>query len=106
MSRKSYLENNENIIEGFTKAIQKGLDYTFSHSDEQLAEIIADYFPDTSKNDLIKTIKRYREADSWYFTTYITEEGFNRVQNIIKNSNKLEKEAPYDKLINNKYSKK
>ena len=106
MARKSYLESNTEIIEGFAKAIQKGLDYTFSHTDEQLAELITDYFPDTSKNDLTETIKRYREADSWYSTTYITEEGFDRVQDIMENSDKLEKEAPYDKLVNNEYNKK
>ena len=104
MARLSYLESNEDIIEGFAKAIQKGLDYTFSHTDEELAEIITDYFPDTSKNDLTETIKRYREVDSWYSTTYITEEGFNRVQDIMENSDKLDKEAPYDKLVNNKYN--
>ena len=106
MTRKSYLENNKDIIEGFNKAIQKGLDYTFNHTDKELAEIITDYFPDTSLNDLTETIKRYREADSWYSTTYITEEGFNRVQDIMDNSGKLEKKAPYDKLVNNEYNKK
>ena len=106
MTRKSYLENNKDIIEGFNIAIQKGLDYTFNHTDKELAEIITNYFPDTSLNDLTETIKRYREADSWYKTTYITEEGFNRVQDIMDNSDKLEKKVPYDKLVNNEYSKK
>ncbi len=106
MAKKSYLENNENVIEGFTKAIQKGLDYTFSHTDEEIAEVIEDYFPDTSLNDLTEVIKRYRENDSWYKTTYITEDGFNRIQDIMKNSNKLEKEVDYNILVNNKYNKK
>ena len=106
MTRKSYLENNKDIIEGFNKAIQKGLDYTFNHTDKELAEIITDYFPDTSLNDLTETIKRYRKADSWYSTTYITEEGFNRVQDIMDNSDKLEKKVPYEKLVNNGYNKK
>ena len=73
---------------------------------EELAEILGDYFPDTTKNDLTETIKRYREADSWYKTTYITKKGFDRVQDIMKNSNKLEKKVPYNKLVITKYSKK
>ena len=40
------------------------------------------------------------------YTTYMTEEGFDRVQDIMDNSDKLEKKAPYDKLINNEYNKK
>lgn len=106
MTKKSYLDKNEDVIKGFTEAIQKGLDYTFSHTDKEIAEVIKDYFPDTSLNDLTEVIKRYRENDSWYETTYITEDGFNRVQDIMKNSNKLEKEADYNTLVNNKYSNK
>lgn len=106
MTKKSYLENNKDIIEGFTKAIQKGLDYVFTHSDKEVAEVITSYFPDTSMNDLTEVIKRYRDADSWYKTTYITKEGFDRVQDIMDNSGKLDKKAPYDKLINNEYNKK
>ena len=106
MTKKSYLNDNKDIIEGFTKAIQKGLDYVFTHSDKEVAEVITSYFHDTSLNDLTEVIKRYRYADSWYRTTYITEEGLNRVQDIMNNSGKLEKKAPYDKLVNNKYNKK
>ena len=106
MTKKSYLEDNKEIIQGFTKAIQKGLDYVFTHSDKEVAEVITSYFPDTSMNDLTEVIKRYRDADSWYRTTYITEEGFDRVQDIMDNSDKLEKVAPYDKLVNNEYNKK
>lgn len=106
MTKKSYLESNKDVIKGFTKAIQKGLDYTYSHTDSELAELITDYFPDTSKNDLTEVIKRYRDNDSWYKTTYITEEGFERVQDIIKYSGELEEPASYKDLVNNEYSKK
>ena len=106
MTKKSYLEDNKEIIQGFTKAIQKGLDYVFTHTDKEVAEVITSYFPDTSMNDLTEVIKRYRDADSWYSTTYITEEGFDRVQDIMDNSGKLDKKAPYDKLVNNEYNKK
>jgi len=106
MTKKSYLESNKDVIKGFTKAIQKGLDYTYSHTDSELAELITDYFPDTSKNDLTEVIKRYRDNDSWYKTTYISEEGFERVQDIIKYSGELEEPASYKDLVNNEYSKK
>ena len=106
MTKKSYLEDNKDVLEGFTKAIQKGLDYVFTHSDKEVAEVITNHFPDTSLNDLTETIKRYRDADSWYRTTYITKEGFDRVQDIMDNSNKLEKKASYNKLVNNEYNKK
>ena len=105
-TRKSYLEKNNDIIKKFNKAIQKGLDYTFNHSDLDVANAITNHFPDTSIEDLEEVIKRYRENDSWYSTTFITEEGFNRVQDIMKNAGKLDKAVSFNKLVNNNFSKK
>ena len=104
-AKKSYIENNPDVIEGFTKAIQKGLDYVHNHNSKEIAEIILDYFPDISKNDLEIIIDRYKGIDSWFTTTYITEENFNHIQEIAENAGQLDKRAPFDKLVNNTYSK-
>lgn len=105
-AKKSYIENNPKVIEGFTKAIQKGLDFTYSNSDEEIAKTIAPYFPDTSISDLTKIVKRYRENDSWFKTTYIEEDAFNHIQDIMESAGELNKRASYSDLVTNKYSKK
>lgn len=105
-ARKSYIEENPDVIEGFTNAIQKGLDYVYNHTDLEIAEIILDYFPDTSLNDLEEIVKRYRSIDSWFKTTYIEEENFNHIQKIMESASELDKEAPFSELVNNTYSKK
>ena len=104
-AKKSYIESNPDVIEGFTKAIQKGLDYVHSHDSKDIAEVILDYFPDISKNDLKTIIDRYKNIDSWFTTTYITEENFNHIQEIAESAGQLDKRAPFDKLVNNSYSK-
>lgn len=104
-AKKSYIENNPDVIEGFTNAIQKGLDYVHNHDSKDIAEIILDYFPDISKNDLETIIDRYKNIDSWFTTTYITEENFNHIQEIAESAGQLDKRAPFDKLVNNTYSK-
>ena len=105
-AKKSYIENNPKVIEGFTKAIQKGLDFTYANSDEEIAKTIAPYFPDTSISDLTKIVKRYRDNDSWFKTTYIEEDAFNHIQDIMESAGELNKRAPYSDLVTNKYSKK
>ena len=105
-ARKSYIEKNPEIIKKFNKALQKGLDYTYTHTSKEIAESIAKYFPDTSINDLEKIVKRYIDIDSWYKTTFIDENDFKHVQEIMKNSKQLDKEVPFNKLVNNDYSKK
>lgn len=105
-ARKSYIENNPEVIEGFTKATQKGLDYVHNHTSKEIADVIINYFPDISKNDLEIIIERYKNIDSWYKTTYINESDFEHVQDITENAGQLDKRAPFDKLVNNTYSKK
>ena len=105
-AKKSYIEKNQDVIEGFTKAIQKGLDYVHNHTSKEIAENIKDYFPDTKEEDLIQIVQRYKDIDSWYETTYISEEDFNHIEEIVKNAGQLDKNAPYNKLINNKYAQK
>lgn len=98
-ARKSYIEENEDVIEGFTKAINKGLDYVHNHSAKEIAENIASYFPDTSINDLEKQVQNYIDIDAWFNNTSISEEDFNHIQEIVENAEELDKKAPYDKLV-------
>lgn len=105
-ARKSYIENNQDVIQGFSNAIQKGIDYTLTHSDEEVAKVIIDEFPDTSLEDVEEIVKRYRNNDSWFDTTYIQEEDFYHIQDIMENSGELEKKAPYEKLVTTEFAKK
>ena len=105
MQKKSYIEQNPEVIKGFNKAIQKGLDYVFNHSDKEVAEVIADYFPDTSIEDLTNIVKNYRDSDSWFTTTYIEESDFEHIQEIMENAGYLTEKAPYNKLVDNSFSK-
>ncbi len=104
IARKSYIEKNENIIKGFTKATKKGLDYVHNHTSKEIAKAIKKYFPDTDIKDLEDIVQRYKEIDSWNKTTYISEKDFKHIEEIVKNAGKLDKEAPYSKLVLNKYS--
>lgn len=105
-ARKSYIKENPDVIKGYTKAIDRGLKYVQEHSVKEIAEVIVDYFPDTSMNDLEKIVKRYKDNDSWYQTTYISEKDFNHIQDIMEYADALEKRAPYNKLVDTTYMSK
>ena len=105
-AKKSYIKNNPKVIKGFNKAIQKGLNYTYTHSEEKIADTIKSYFSDTSISDLTEVIKRYKDNDSWYKTTYIPKEGFERVQDIMTYNDVLEKRVSYNTLVDTTYAEK
>ncbi len=100
-ARISYIEENEELISNFTKAIQKGIDYVHNHSDREVAEVILNQFPDTSLNDLEKVIARYREIEAWPTTTTFNEESFDHLQDIMLDYGAIDEKVPYSKLIYN-----
>jgi NitT/TauT family transport system substrate-binding protein len=105
-AKKSYIENNPKVIEGFTKAIQKGLDYVHSHSSNDIAKVILRDFPDTSLNDLTKIVDRYKNIDSWFTTTYIEQKSFEHIEEIMESAGTLNNRVDFNKLVTNKYSEK
>ncbi len=98
-ARISYIEKHPETIEKFTRAIQKGLDYVHEHSDEEVAQAMLDFFPDTSLNDLVGVVERYRAIDAWPTTTTFSEESFYHLQEIMMASNDLKEQVPYEDLI-------
>lgn len=104
-ARVSYIENNPEVIEKFTRAINRGLDYVDSHSSEEIAKIVVDYFPDTSLSDMETIVSRYKNGEAWKKNITINEEEWNHIQEIIEASGELDKRVSYDKLIYSKYFK-
>ena len=104
-ARKSYIEENEDVMKGFSNAINKALEYTHIHTAKEVAENISTYFPDSSINDLEVMVQNYMNIDAWFDNTYIEEKDFEHIQDIVENANELEKRAPYDKLVTTKFAK-
>lgn len=100
-ARLSYIKNNEDVIKGFTKAIDKALVYVKEHNSSEIAEAISSYFPDTSLNDITAIVDRYKNIDAWFDNTNISEKDFNHVMDIMENAGELTNRAPYSKLVTN-----
>ena len=98
-AKKSYIKNNKEVIKGFTKAINKGLEYVKKTKSSKVAKDIYEFFPDLSLNDLTAIIERYKTNDAWADSTNITKEDFEHLQEIMTSAGELEKKAPYGKLI-------
>ena len=96
----SFIEENKDIIDGFTRAIQKGLDYVHENESNVIAENILSFFPDTSLNYLTSAIERYKQNDTWPSTTTFTKESFDHLQDIVIEAGFLEKKVDYNDLIN------
>lgn len=104
-AKSSFIENNKDIIENFTKAINKGLQFVSVNNSKTIAECLIDFFPDTSLNDLEKIVDRYKKGDAWKENITINEEEFKHIQDIMIASKELDNYVEYDKLIYKEFFK-
>ena len=98
-ARKSFIEENHDIIKGFTKAINRGLKFVKDNDEYSIANIILKQFPDTSLNDLAKIIKRYKDADSYLDNYYISEKLLTNLEDLLIDYDLINDYVPYNKLI-------
>ena len=100
-TKKSYLEENKDLLERFSRAINKGLEYVQTHTARETAEVILPQFTDSSLDKLEMFVARYKESDSWLSSTYIPEEYFKNLEDLMIENDLLEDNVPYDDLIYN-----
>ena len=103
-ARKSYIKNNEDTVIKFTNALNKALQFVNENTAEDVAKVILPQFPDTALNDLTKIVSRYKNADSWLSTPYVSEDSFKNLEDIMINNDLLEDYVPYNDLVNNYYN--
>jgi NitT/TauT family transport system substrate-binding protein len=98
-ARKSFIDDNKDTILAFNRAINKGLEYVNNHSNEEVADVILKQFPDSSRNEIITIVGRYRDADSWLDNTTITKESYENLEDIMIDNNLLDEYVPFDTLV-------
>lgn len=105
-AKKSYIEENKDVIEGFTRAIYKGEVWVKEHTSREIAEKIQEFFPDTSIESLEKSIQSYKDIDAWCDTPILKRESFELLQKVMEEAGELKEKAPYDKIVNNSFAEK
>ena len=105
-ARQSYLKAHPDVIQKFTNAIQKGLDYVNSHSAEEIAKVIQPQFKETPLENITVIVERYQSQDTWKEDTVFEQESFELLQNILEEAGELPKRVPYEDLVTTEYAKK
>lgn len=105
-AKGSYIEKNPEVIQSFTNALQKGMNYVNTHSPEEIAEVIAPQFAETDVKTITTIVKRYYDQDTWKSDLVFEEESFELLQDILDMAGELSKRAPYKDLVNTEYALK
>ena len=105
-AKKSYIQENSDLIQRFVNAVYKGQQWVATHTDEEVAEAVADSFPDTTFDLLVKSVASYRAIDAWNTDPCMSEESFMRLQTVMTEAGELSQTADYHKVVNNTFAEK
>ena len=101
----SYIENNQETLKSFLKAIKKAHEFLEEKSSKEVAECIVKQFPSTTIDSIETSINSYKSIDAWKTDLQATEASFDRLQDIMDSAGELTERAPFDKIVDNSLAK-
>lgn len=105
-AKKSYLAENPAVIESFTRALQKGMDYVQTHTPAEIAKVIQPQFAETDLATIETIVGRYAAQDTWKEDLIFEEDSFTLLQNILEEAGELDGRVPYADLVDTSFAEK
>lgn len=105
-AKTSYMEKHPNVIQAFTDALQKGMEYVNTHTPEEIASSIQPQFSETDTDTITTIIRRYQEQDTWKTDLVFSEDSFELLLDILESAGQLEKRPDYKDVVTTEYAEK
>ncbi len=105
-AKTSYMEKNPEIIQKFTNALQRGMEYVQTHTPEEIARVIAPQFAETDLDTVTTIVKRYYDQDTWKSNLIFEKESFELLEDILEDAGELKERVPYENLVTTEYAAK
>lgn len=100
MAKQSYIEENKELVEKFTRAIYKAQKWVEENSPQEVAEVIQPHFADTDLDIIEMVVERYKGQDSFAVDPVLDEDEWNNLQNIMDEAGELPERIDYSSLVN------
>ena len=105
-AKQSFIDEHPDVIQHFTNALQKGMDFVQTHTPEEISKVIEPQFPETDLPTITTIVTRYYEQDTWKADLIFQEESFELLQDILDEAGELSQRAPYQEIVTKKFAEK
>ncbi|MEH6990254.1 ABC transporter substrate-binding protein [Cytobacillus firmus] len=100
MTKQSYIDENKETVEKFTRAIYKAQQWVEQHSSKETAEAIQGYFDNTELEIIEMVVDRYKSQGSFATDPILDTKEWDNLQNIMEEAGELPKRLEHDTLVN------
>ena len=103
---KSYMDENPEVLQKFTNAIYKAQKWVKEHTSDEVAKSISSYFPGTDEEVIAQVIDNYKNIDAYAENPVVSEDGLNRLMDIIQgyDSTLIQTRPDFDIIVNNDFA--
>ena len=105
-AKKSYMEEHPEVIQAFTNALQKGMDYVTTHTPEEIAETIQPQFEESDPETITTILQRYQEQDTWKADLIFSEDSYQLLLDILESADQLSERPAYSELVDTSFAEK
>ncbi|MFC7787045.1 ABC transporter substrate-binding protein [Rossellomorea sp. GCM10028870] len=106
MAKDSYMKDNKETVEKFTKALYKAQAWVEENSAADIAKVIEPYFEDTELALIETVVDRYKSQGSFATDPILDEEEWNNLQNIMDEAGELPQSVDHETLVNTSIAEK
>jgi len=100
MAKESFMKDNEETVEKFTRAIYKAQQWVQENSTEEIAKVVQPYFEDTELDIIEMVVDRYKSQGSFADNPILDKEEWENLQNIMDEAGELPKRVDHSTLVN------
>ncbi len=98
---KSYITNNRETVEGFMRAVMRGIDFVMTETDDKIVDALRASFPGVSDEIIAKSVNSYKEIDAYMTSPVMSDVAFTNLINLLIENGTLTKSVAFSDIVDN-----
>lgn len=99
MAKQSFIDKETDKVDAILRSVTKATKYIYEHDTDDVAGKIAKYFDNTSIESISTSLANYKAINTWVTNMAMTENRFNRLQDIIQSAGELERRVSFNNIV-------
>lgn len=104
LATRDGVERKKAALSALVRAIGHTRAWIRGHSGDELASVVAPYFPSVNREDLASALGRYEKADLWTCDPSVSRQGFRRLAESLRSGGFISRMPSYDDCVVDHFS--
>jgi NitT/TauT family transport system substrate-binding protein len=99
LATRGSIERNRAAFAAMTRATRRMQEWLAERGAQELAEVVAPFYPDVAPDMLARSLRRYRDAGLWSGTTEVSRVGFARLADSLRSGGFISHMPAYEDCV-------